>query len=642
MKTTLKRGIGRSAETNGNGHVVLPPGVLTPVTRYRQPKQRRALRFVGAVLLAIVAAVTSAGLGLAGGYYLFLHESIDDVRPHSAEVRAAQQRLDKVPPPGEPAIALAIGYDQRPEDVKLGNKARSDTVMLMRADPNTDTISMLSFPRDLVVEIHCPGRSPYLAKINAAYADCDVRGTLETVRHLTGVPINYLITVNFRGFKQAVAKLGGVWMDVDRRYFNDNSRNAPGFTFATIDLKPGYQKLNGQKALDFVRYRHTDSDFYRIARQQLFVKALKQQVAASFLPTSVPKLVKAVTKNVQIAQGGGSEISGETLLRYAVFAYQLPPGYFFQARLEGVYDTGGSDIAVDASNVQAAVQDFLNPDVDAPAKATAVALRKKLKLKSGPEPRSVSMIVLNGNGVAGSATNAGFLLRERGYDVVEVPDGNAPNFDYFRTQVYYDPAQADARAAAAKVADVFGSADVKPIPPEVAPPEGADLVVVLGRTFTGTLAPAPVDKTPRRQPPNVVRNPDVSRDLLADAQKRVDYPLLIPTLIERTSRPDPEQALHVYRIADKHRTVRLTYRTGANEWWGIQMMDWEDAPALAEKNTTQVIGGRTYDLYYSGPLLHMVVLRDGERTYWVVNTLLDSLSNETMLAIARGLQPLKK
>ena len=70
-------------------------------------------------------------------------------------------------------------------------------------------------------------------------------------------------------------KLHGVYMDVDRRYFN--TQGGPD-GYATIDLEPGYQKLNGQQALDFVRFRHTDSDLYRNARQQLFIEALKSQL----------------------------------------------------------------------------------------------------------------------------------------------------------------------------------------------------------------------------------------------------------------------------------------------------------------------------------------------------------------------------
>ena len=93
----------------------------------------------------------------------------------------------------------------------------------------------------------------------------------------------------------------------------------------------------------------------------------------------------------------------------------------------------------------------------------------------------------------------------------------------------------------------------------------------------------------------------------------------------------------------KHKAVRLTYRlAGGNEYWGVQMTDWDDAPVLSDRNFGRRIGGRRYERYYNGPHLHMVVLRTDGATYWVVNTLLDRLSNETMIAIAKGLRPLVK
>jgi hypothetical protein len=89
--------------------------------------------------------------------------------------------------------------------------------------------------------------------------------------------------------------------------------------------------------------------------------------------------------------------------------------------------------------------------------------------------------------------------------------------------------------------------------------------------------------------------------------------------------------------------VRLTFYTGApGQYWGIEETDWADAPVLDERNFTHFIHGRRFDLYYSGASLHMIVLRENHATYWVVNTLLDDLSNETMLAIAKGLRPLPR
>ena len=275
MRTTLKRGVGRGHEGNGNGKMQLPPGPMAPVTIYRQPEPPRrstgrlALSILGWALTVIVVCIA----GVAGGAYLYAHETVANVAPHSVDVKAAAKKLD-LPIAGEPATALVIGYDRRSNEAK-GTPSRSDTLMLIRANPKNETISLLSFPRDLRAEIICPGKSTYTTKINAAYATCGSRGTLETVRNLTGVSVNYLITVNFRGFTQVVDKLGGIWMDIDRRYYNNNG------LYSAVNLQPGYQKLNGYQALSFVRFRHTDSDLYRNARQQSFVRAFKDQVSTN-------------------------------------------------------------------------------------------------------------------------------------------------------------------------------------------------------------------------------------------------------------------------------------------------------------------------------------------------------------------------
>jgi LCP family protein required for cell wall assembly len=122
--------------------------------------------------------------------------------------------------PGHPAIALLLGDNQRagPESTAGG---RSDTIMLIRADPATKTISLLSIPRDLSVPVYCPGNNAPRAttRIDYAFAWCGPAGSLDTVRRLTGLRINYLITVDFHGFKQIVNDLGGIWLDVDRRYY---------------------------------------------------------------------------------------------------------------------------------------------------------------------------------------------------------------------------------------------------------------------------------------------------------------------------------------------------------------------------------------------------------------------------------------
>jgi LCP family protein required for cell wall assembly len=180
---------------------------------------------------------------------------------------------------GDPRTFLLLGSDARYADKKSGAKPRSDTMMLVRVDPDTKRIAVMSLPRDLKVQIPGIGSD----KINAAYADGGPRKTVATVKKLfedathEDFPINGVVNVNFGGFRRAVNYVGGVYVDVDRRYYNDNTTAKPGEAYATIDVQPGYQKLKGQDALDYVRYRHGDNDFFRASRQQDFLRQISHQ-----------------------------------------------------------------------------------------------------------------------------------------------------------------------------------------------------------------------------------------------------------------------------------------------------------------------------------------------------------------------------
>src|SRR5207302_5608154 len=330
--------------------------------------------------------------------------------------------------PGQPTIALVIGTDRR-RGFQAELTGRSDTLILVRADPATKSISMLSFPRDLIVTVKCPGHPDVRDRINAAFSECGALGSVETVRALTGLPINYFITVNFRGFMELVNNLGGVWVDVDHRYLCDPS-NCPGVS--QINLWPGYQRLNATNALAYVRYRHFDSDLFRNARQQLFLKALKQQISAQLGLDTLFAIVNAVEKNVVVGRAGNKPLDPQTLKDYLYFAHSLPAGHVFQSKIEGL--TGYAELTTAPANVATAVQDFVRPDVSAPDKARAVTLGIKRR-SHAPRPRDVTTTVLNGNGTAGSAANAAYELGQRGYKILVAQTGkpaNAPTFDYFR------------------------------------------------------------------------------------------------------------------------------------------------------------------------------------------------------------------
>jgi LCP family protein required for cell wall assembly len=634
MRTTLKRGSTHEWERGGNGRAARPAGApprgpLTPVSRYGR-RRRGPLRLLGTILAWTLVALLVAAGALAGGTWLYLNKSLTEIRAHTPEAREAEKALD-VPLPGKPATALVIGYDKR-QGVDKVAESRSDTMMLIRADPESETISLLSFPRDLIVDIPaCREQPPLRARINEAYTRCGTRGAIETVRNLTGIPINYFITVNFRGFKQIVDNVGGVYLDIDRRYFNDVS--GPG-GYATIDLHPGYQKVAGARALDFVRYRHTDSDFYRIKRQQEFVKSFKQQVAANFGITKLPGIVETITENVEIGAGGSRQLDVGTIYGYAKLAYGLPTGNFFQLQIDPNQLTGYAELSAPEAAVQAAVNEFLSPDAAAAEKATSAATGEEPRTQGAPAPGEVSVEVLNGNGRAGSADEAAVALGERGYQTTV--GGNADNWNYFETSILYPASDDRAEAAANAVADLFGDAVVEPLA------AGTEITtsirVIVGQTFQGTIGPGPVDDTPEHVPAVTSRDTE-ARALLTQARGKVEFPLLVPTVREQGSAVDGEEGLRVYRVGGGD-AVRIVYRMGSGEYYGIQQLSWTEPPVLASPSLTRQIGAREYRLYFNASKLHIVAFEENGAVYWVVNSILDRLSNETMLAIAKGLKPL--
>jgi polyisoprenyl-teichoic acid--peptidoglycan teichoic acid transferase len=179
---------------------------------------------------------------------------------------------------------LLIGSDKRARTANdASTPAHSDTMLLVRLDPNQPETTMLSIPRDLKVTIRPEHGGPVVQKINAAYTIGGVKLAVKTVKQVLGVQINHVVDVNFAGFKALVDYLGCVYVQVDRRYYHSNAGLAAGDTYDEINIQPGYQRLCGDDALHYVRYRHADTDLVRSARQQDLLRQIKDQVGASGL-----------------------------------------------------------------------------------------------------------------------------------------------------------------------------------------------------------------------------------------------------------------------------------------------------------------------------------------------------------------------
>lgn len=248
-------------------------------------------RFWWRFLLASVLIVAVSAGATATGVLLYI-DSIAQALGHNDRLHNKLQRALAEVESGKPENILILGSDKRAGEEFEEDPGRSDTTILLRIDPEDDTISVMSIPRDLKVEIPEYGTG----KFNEAYTYGGPKLTLQVVKELTGLRINHVVNVDFLGFVRAVDAIGCVYTDVDRRYYHSNAGLPPSEQYSEINIQPGYQKLCGVKALQYVRYRHTDTDIVRSARQQSFISDARQQISVKDLVFDQRNLIDIFTE----------------------------------------------------------------------------------------------------------------------------------------------------------------------------------------------------------------------------------------------------------------------------------------------------------------------------------------------------------
>ncbi|MCD5407513.1 MAG: LCP family protein [Desulfotomaculum sp.] len=186
---------------------------------------------------------------------------------------------------------LLLGMDARPCE----QAARTDTMLFVSIDPETNRIAMISIPRDTRVQIPGYGRN----RINAVNVYGGPELAKQTVSKLLGVPVDYYVLTNFAGFKDIVDAVGGVNFNVPRdMYYYGPVDNT------LIDLKKGQQLLDGDKALQLIRFRgYCDGDIGRTGQQQQFLKALAKEVLQPVTVTKLHKLLPSIDNAVSTNLG---------------------------------------------------------------------------------------------------------------------------------------------------------------------------------------------------------------------------------------------------------------------------------------------------------------------------------------------------
>ena len=264
------------------------PAAVAAAAEDEGPPRRRGIwpRFAVGSLLIIVAMATATSLSL----FFFLNGVL-----HGFHAIAGVQNELAVANPGQPQTILILGSDKRPGEVGQEFGARSDTTILARIA--SDQITVMSIPRDLRVNI--PGHG--IDKFNAAYSYGGPKLTLKVIKQTMGIAnINHVVNVDFTGFADAVNSIGCVYVDVDQHYYHSNVGLAPSEQYAEIDIPAGYQRMCGLNALSYVRYRHDDNDLVRSARQQEFLREMRQELPAGQIASDYDKLKSILQKYVTL------------------------------------------------------------------------------------------------------------------------------------------------------------------------------------------------------------------------------------------------------------------------------------------------------------------------------------------------------
>ena len=399
-------------------------------------KPRRPLRKILLVLLVLLLIAIAIPAAAA----ISANSKIERIDVNGLQaVRGGQRNI------------LLVGSDEREGMTKKERRTfgtgkaagnRTDTILLLSI--NGPHGAMLSFPRDLWVE-RCDGTE---GRINAAYGISGASCLVRTVAQTSGIPITHYMEVDFLGFADIVAAVGGVRMCLKEPISDQD---------AHIDLPKGCQRLNPKEALGFVRVRKIDDDLGRIERQQRFMKSLARQIATPSTvlnPVTLFSTGNAVGSALTANEGLGM-LDLAALARAGVamgesdfpqFAVPAVPGFI----------GGASVLTIIDSEAEPLFRSFRNGSV--------------LDQAGGDlTPEDVSLEVRNGSGMAGLATAAAQELGQRGFEVTNV--GNSAQVD--TTVVRYTEGH-EAEAALVAQQSPFGPAETELVD------SGPNVALILG------------------------------------------------------------------------------------------------------------------------------------------------------------------
>lgn len=326
------------------------PSDLSTDSRTPRPGLKFGLRILLAGLIVVLAGAVTVTAGIRNE----AKDIVEIIKDKSQVDAATQDALDDVES-GKAQTILLVGDDYRATEGEAGGQ-RSDTMILLRLDPDAKATTMLSLPRDLQVT---SGGST--AKLNSAYSAGGPKGLIDTLKGLLSTPqepfrINHFVSIRFTAFSKAVNEFGCFYVDIDRKYYNDNNPPAGGGgRYAAIDVPAGYQRLCGEKSLEYVRFRHLDSDLVREARQTHFLAEARGQIAGSTLISKRDDLLRAISEYIKTDIRTEKGLLG--VVKLAVNVVDLPT----ERVTVDVTDAADGNVATTPDALAKAAKDFLHP-----------------------------------------------------------------------------------------------------------------------------------------------------------------------------------------------------------------------------------------------------------------------------------------
>lgn len=251
-----------------------------------------AIAVVLAVLVVFVGAGTAAALWVNS-----VNDTLTKGQKSATELDEINDVLVKTTSFDEPFYMMLIGSDARADDESMG--ARSDTNIVVRVDPTTNSATLVSIPRDTMINIDGYG----YCKFNAAYSYGGAALAIKEASELLGVNISHYAEVDFDSLIGLVDTVGGVDVTVDQR-INDPDADGSVIGQKKIIIEAGEQHMDGETALVFARSRaYADGDFTRTANQRKLIAALAEKILSmplAKLPGIVQTAAGSITTDLSV------------------------------------------------------------------------------------------------------------------------------------------------------------------------------------------------------------------------------------------------------------------------------------------------------------------------------------------------------